>query len=838
MSSSTFNLETFYKTFSNFNWKLYLAIHPDFNELSCEQDAINQFLKSGKNENRIYSLNIFNEKFKSFDWKAYAKYKNIPITNELDIILQFCYNEVNKNCKHKFRSHDEKVIPCNNTNNTNNHTHDENKNKFNWKIYVASDSEIEKICKDEASAHSHYLKYGQNKIYNSFTFYKKYSSVNWNSYVKSNKNLEIESIIYYCIHGNNKIKHNPVKYDSKTVNIQDFNWKIYLAAHEDLFILFKTEQQAIRHFSRYGKNEHRIYNTQTFYNQFNSLNWNDYVKINKELEEIAIIHYLINVIKNQPNVDNNVVNDLEQLRQDEIKEELEEERNSEIKKKKKKEEIKQKEKEISKEIIREINNIDQKIKYNLTEHENNSDVCSSVAKSIIFDKNKIIKQLEQIKDLERSLHSDKNDKFTSDNIKNRCELEKNLKDEKELRNKINTIASIKTNNRCNNNEQIEELENNLHIYDLKDIKTKYDDKCILLQSADLEILSKEKELNSLKERLEKLEMANYYFMSGINYQVNKKENSIFDYAETKNIEKKIKKNIFIKNKKTPAKNNLDDFALNDNCYVEIPDNNTLERLYNISTINSSFNNKNIADNGHKISNEIFKNSSNKSNIKNDTLERLYNIPTNKSDIDDKNSTENFESLDNISINSSNTNTDTDTNTNTDTNTDTNTNNDIDTNTNNVNDTNNDDTDNDVIEQLYNMTTNNSLFEKKKDIDNNISKNSHDVLINKINSKRNIIEQMNTTDQLNNMTTISNEKSSTIKSNEYIQHKEISQSELEREIDEVMLLHSKLNKNESKKNDINEQNVEIINSTNDELTNTNTDNTIQSIDDYKIKINVN
>ena len=98
MSSTAFNLDSFYKNYSDFNWKLYLAIHADLIDLQCEQDAVNHFLKSGKDEKRIYSLDIFNEKFKTFEWKKYAEYKNIPISNEIDIILHFCYNEVNKNC--------------------------------------------------------------------------------------------------------------------------------------------------------------------------------------------------------------------------------------------------------------------------------------------------------------------------------------------------------------------------------------------------------------------------------------------------------------------------------------------------------------------------------------------------------------------------------------------------------------------------------------------------------------------------------------------------------------------------------------------------------------------
>ena len=99
-----------------------------------------------------------------------------------------------------------------------------------------------------------------------------------------------------------------------------------------------------------------------------------------------------------------------------------------------------------------------------------------------------------------------------------------------------------------------------------------------VRNIELELAMKNKEFDELKGRLEKLELANYYFMSGVNYQTAKNDEMINEYYDMRNVKKNIKKNIFIKNKKYLPHDGSDVFHSENNCYMEISDMNTLEKI--------------------------------------------------------------------------------------------------------------------------------------------------------------------------------------------------------------------------------------------------------------------
>jgi len=70
------------KEYEKFEWLSYIINNPDLTYIDSKEDAWEHWICHGKKENRIISMDEYNEEFLNFDWKSYVnKYDDLSNIN-------------------------------------------------------------------------------------------------------------------------------------------------------------------------------------------------------------------------------------------------------------------------------------------------------------------------------------------------------------------------------------------------------------------------------------------------------------------------------------------------------------------------------------------------------------------------------------------------------------------------------------------------------------------------------------------------------------------------------------------------------------------------------------
>jgi hypothetical protein len=257
-------INNFDKIPNDFDWKTYLDLNIDLNNLKTKEQAINHYLNYGFNEKRRYSRNNLPSVVlpNDFDWKTYLDLNhdlNKLTTKEeaLNHYLNYGFDE------NRIYSR-AKLPPAN----------------FNWKIYLDLNPDLNKL-KTKEEVINHYLNYGINEN-RSYAIYELPDDFDWKIYLDLNPDLnklktKEEAIHHYLTFG---------KYETrfyKYIVADDFDWKCYLEINSDL--KYNTEFECIGHYLKYGINERRCYKRKKQQNEIlpTDFNWETYLFYNKDI---------------------------------------------------------------------------------------------------------------------------------------------------------------------------------------------------------------------------------------------------------------------------------------------------------------------------------------------------------------------------------------------------------------------------------------------------------------------------------------------------------------------------------------------------------------------------
>jgi len=118
--------------------------------------------------------------------------------------------------------------------------------KFNWRYYLDLYPDLQEI-KNEADAFNHWVMNGKNE--NRRCFPEEILNIKKNTVEKDkmtdSKNVEKDNV------SNNNLKFR----EQQKLNYK-FDWRYYLSSYQDLNNI-KTEENALKHWNRYGRNENR-----------------------------------------------------------------------------------------------------------------------------------------------------------------------------------------------------------------------------------------------------------------------------------------------------------------------------------------------------------------------------------------------------------------------------------------------------------------------------------------------------------------------------------------------------------------------------------------------------
>jgi len=187
------------KEYEKFEWLSYIINNPDLTYIDSKEDAWEHWICHGKKENRIISMDEYNEEFLNFDWKSYVnKYDDLSNINSKEEAWKhwICHGKNEK-----------RII--------NYSINDDEFDNFDWETYVSNYDDLLHINSKE-EAWNHWINYGKNE---------------------------------------NRIRDNIFMYE----DYKSFNWKQYIDNYDDLTYI-DSEEDAWRHFVLYGFNEGRKLN--------------------------------------------------------------------------------------------------------------------------------------------------------------------------------------------------------------------------------------------------------------------------------------------------------------------------------------------------------------------------------------------------------------------------------------------------------------------------------------------------------------------------------------------------------------------------------------------------
>ena len=201
----------------NFDWNYYLENNKDLysNGINSKKDAVNHWIKYGKNENREYK---FINNLDKIDFISYIeKIKNLENKNNITKedswnLLMIIYDKIYNN------------------------SNIENIENFDWIYYIKKNIDlIDNNILSKEDIISHWIKFGKNE----------------NRIHKFNYNIidDIDNSIDIYIENINNSK-----------NMDNFDWVYYIQNNQDLLDNnINTRDDAIQHWNNYGKNEKRAH---------------------------------------------------------------------------------------------------------------------------------------------------------------------------------------------------------------------------------------------------------------------------------------------------------------------------------------------------------------------------------------------------------------------------------------------------------------------------------------------------------------------------------------------------------------------------------------------------
>jgi hypothetical protein len=306
---------------NDFNWKTYISLNPDLENITTERIAIYHYLKYGLKENRPYKKESKKEKKekeennenkekenkkeskenkKEKNENKKEKNENLDILGDFDwkkyleLNIDLSYIETEKEAIKHYLKHGKRE------NRSYKKNYDIPKD-FDWSVYLSLNLDLYKI-KTQEEAIQHYLNYGinENRPYKPI-IYALPIDFNWETYISVNQDLNIknktEAICHYLSYG---MKENR----SYTKIPPDFNWETYIHYNKDVGELFKTKEEVECHYINYGVHEKRVYKEeQIFYELYYKKKINFYNDI---------FNICCNIIENEEKIqDTNINNTLQ-----------------------------------------------------------------------------------------------------------------------------------------------------------------------------------------------------------------------------------------------------------------------------------------------------------------------------------------------------------------------------------------------------------------------------------------------------------------------------------------------------------------------------------------------
>ena len=272
----------------DFDYHFYINIYPDLkkNNINTYAKAFNHLVKSGYDEGRYYSYKHSDIYYKN-SWILYIN-KNDDlkgiINNEFD-----AFNHYIKHGKKEKRDLYKLNIDIRN---------------FNWDLFeydfYNKINNLNLKNKNDALIHFKNIGYKLNLLHD-IKHSNLYFNYDWEKYISDNDDLENfnynKAFLHYIEYGE-KEKRKIYKKDDINSKLENFNWKFYLIANNDLISNDVTNKdKAINHFKKNGFKEDRLYSNYHYLLYIN-YDWEKYssmYKLNKNGLD-SFKHYLKNGI--------------------------------------------------------------------------------------------------------------------------------------------------------------------------------------------------------------------------------------------------------------------------------------------------------------------------------------------------------------------------------------------------------------------------------------------------------------------------------------------------------------------------------------------------------------
>jgi len=210
---------------NDFDWKFYISIYDDLNQINTKNDAYTHYINHGIKENRICAKTIY----ENFDWEFYIEiYDDLKkIKNKMNAFKHYINHGIKEN-----RICDKTVYE-----------------NFDWEFYVNKNNDLIKYnINDKKKAFIHYINCGKNEFRNNNT----YINFDWEFYIKfyNIKNINNkENAIKHYINNKKNIIINDTIYNNYCI----FDWRKYISYYKKYYLTNKD--LAFNEWYNKGKNE-------------------------------------------------------------------------------------------------------------------------------------------------------------------------------------------------------------------------------------------------------------------------------------------------------------------------------------------------------------------------------------------------------------------------------------------------------------------------------------------------------------------------------------------------------------------------------------------------------